>query len=864
VGVFYADLGGNPLPGTSTVVCELTLRVRPNAAPGRARVIGVSPVCANVAAAPTSCIVLDGWVDVQGAPLIQSAGQWFEHDTLELDVLLYEGLAAPASGEAESAASLRSALGQRGLLLRNPPGHVRRAMGRPISPAEAAHYAAHPHLAGARLHRMLNLAYPDTAARDRALDELRASPAVEWVEPRFVPAMTLPPPRADQLAPAQQQDPGSKSAQGTLHQDHLAMLKVPQTWAIAGGWGLVAVVDTGIAVEHPELKSFTGPRSVGGSWIPGGNYLPYFSQNVAGRGQPVDNVDELLPTQLGQPGTVHPNCDPDGDGWAAPTAAGHGTHVSGLVGANSLDEVGVSGVCRGCGLAAVKATYMGCDGNNLLYMGFDFANGLASVRQSGVQVINLSGGSTATCSENSTHSLCVQTKAAHEVDIFVVAAAGNHRTTVQAPANSASALAAGGISLSGAIWDRSPGGNQNCPYYPINPGSQLECGGNYTTEPAPGSYSFGKQELVALASNVVSTVYPGHDWNALLGCGDSVGAGFGTDGFGECTGTSMSAPQIAGLVGLLRSVHPLLRVGAIDPLAPQNAWGLRKVLAETASLGQWDPKLGWGQIDAPAALARLLGAKDGERVRNRAIPLFSLLLSSSGDQVAVATPQLAMSLGPLGYIGDGEAIPGYPAFPAGGHGVPRARAFVLSTEYPPQSHLPWPQPLHLMVKPGEATRDHVLVVTPAQIQAASSAGYRYGGRQGYLYPDCTGQPGCAAPPGTELLHLRCRSSGGRCAVFPQRDSAQFTGLGYTQNFPGLSHSRLGYAYARGDADSDGLPDAAEYVLGTDPTLPDTDGDGVGDGVEYPFGELPVSDPCNGPLRHRCSLREGIFLNGFEE
>jgi hypothetical protein len=80
----------------------------------------------------------------------------------------------------------------------------------------------------------------------------------------------------------------------------------------------------------------------------------------------------------------------------------------------------------------------------------------------------------------------------------------------------------------------------------------------------------------------------------------------------------------------------------------------------------------------------------------------------------------------------------------------------------------------------------------------------------------------------------------------------------------LNHSRLGYAYARGDADSDGLPDAAEYALGTDPTLPDTDGDGVGDGVEYPFSELPVSDPCNGPLRHRCSLREGIFLNGFEE
>jgi len=75
---------------------------------------------------------------------------------------------------------------------------------------------------------------------------------------------------------------------------------------------------------------------------------------------------------------------------------------------------------------------------------------------------------------------------------------------------------------------------------------------------------------------------------------------------------------------------------------------------------------------------------------------------------------------------------------------------------------------------------------------------------------------------------------------------------------------LGYAYWRGDADFDGLPDAAEYVLGTDPSLPDTDGDGVNDGIEYPFADLPASDPCDGPLRHRCALKESIFRHGFEE
>jgi len=39
------------------------------------------------------------------------------------------------------------------------------------------------------------------------------------------------------------------------------------------------------------------------------------------------------------------------------------------------------------------------------------------------------------------------------------------------------------------------------------------------------------------------------------------------------------------------------------------------------------------------------------------------------------------------------------------------------------------------------------------------------------------------------------------------------------------------AFAEDDTDGDGLTDAEEYAIGTDPTNPDSDGDGAGDWYE---------------------------------
>lgn len=330
----------------------------------------------------------------------------------------------------------------------------------------------------------------------------------------------------------------------------------------------------------------------------------------------------------------------------------------------------------------------------------------------------------------------------------------------------------------------------------------------------------------------------------------------------------MSAPQVSGVVGLVRSINPLVRVGSAKPTPPLVVGGIRKLLADTASRAQagqgWDYKMGFGVPNADLAARRMLGVKRSERVRNRAIPLFSLRNATTGDYASVATPQMAMSLNAQGYAGNGADVTSYPAFPNPAKGMPKARAYVLSTKHRTNAEYPLLTPLSLMVKEvSGSARDYVLVSSATLVQQAADLGYHYAGRQGYVYQDCAGVVGCVPPPGTVVLHLKCKASGG-CAVFPETDRTAFEGYGYTTLFSGMTSSSLGYAYSRGDSDSDGLPNAAEWVLGTSRTIVDTDGDGLTDAQEYPFADIPVSDPCDGPTESLCSRSTFIFDDGFEE
>jgi hypothetical protein len=71
-----------------------------------------------------------------------------------------------------------------------------------------------------------------------------------------------------------------------------------------------------------------------------------------------------------------------------------------------------------------------------------------------------------------------------------------------------------------------------------------------------------------------------------------------------------------------------------------------------------------------------------------------------------------------------------------------------------------------------------------------------------------------------------------------------------------------------DSDGDGLPDAQEEEIGTDPAVVDSDQDGLGDGVEVRMGLKPQGgDPANFDIVTGCNAKEdtdGDRLNDCEE
>jgi hypothetical protein len=325
--------------------------------------------------------------------------------------------------------------------------------------------------------------------------------------------------------------------------------------------------------------------------------------------------------------------------------------------------------------------------------------------------------------------------------------------------------------------------------------------------------------------------------------------------------------------------------------------GLRAVLAQTASqaaIGQgWSPRNGYGIPDVAAAARRLLGKVAGGGVRNRATPLFRLYGAYAKDFAETTSPQYALSLmiaqvhqyvQPTAGLGMGTVIPGY-AFPYEADdpnnpndtfestppAAPRAAIYVLTTDVKPRGEWPALVPLHLMEKPKASGRDHLLVTTTADIEAAHAGGYNLRNIQGYVYRTCVPEPACV-PPGAEALYRECNTSNIDCATFLESERAAFEANGYMTAYPAGSFTKLGYAYPATDADppqgvgqppGDGLPDAVEYVIGTNPAMQDSDLDGVSDAAEFPLAGVPVSDPCAGGVGAILCPGDSIFRDGYD-
>lgn len=163
---------------------------------------------------------------------------------------------------------------------------------------------------------------------EQLVKELKANPNVEYVEPNIeVKGSSIP---NDQYFPFQY---------------GLQLIKAPEAWKISKGDDvIVAVLDTGVEMDHPDLKD---------------NLLPGY-----------DFVD----------GDLDPNEEPG-------PSQGHGTHVAGIIAAVTNNGIGVAGVAPNAKILPLRVLDPTEKGKN-----YHIAAAIVMAVNRGAKVINMSFG----------------------------------------------------------------------------------------------------------------------------------------------------------------------------------------------------------------------------------------------------------------------------------------------------------------------------------------------------------------------------------------------------------------------------------------------------------------------------------------
>lgn len=191
-------------------------------------------------------------------------------------------------------------------------------------------------------------------AEARRIAILKNSPLVEYAEPDFRVSVALAP-----------NDPSYGTQQWNLPQ-----IQAPQAWDISTGSSVViAVVDTGVSLTHPDLSS---------KLVSGATFVE---------------------------GTTSADDD-----------YGHGTHVAGIAAAATNNATGMAGVSWGARIMPVKVLDASGWGNTS-----DIASGIIYAVDHGAKVVNLSlGGSSAS------QTMLGAVNYALGKNVVVVAAMGNY------------------------------------------------------------------------------------------------------------------------------------------------------------------------------------------------------------------------------------------------------------------------------------------------------------------------------------------------------------------------------------------------------------------------------------------------------
>ena len=297
---------------------------------------------------------------------------------------------------------------------------------------------------------------------------------------------------------------------------YLFSIQAPKAWDLSVGNNnvVIAIIDSGVDIDHPDLKF--------NLWHNGGE--------IAGNNIDDDNNGYIDDYRGWDFITNSPDPRPKFDGDYSFLGINHGTLVAGVAAAQGNNSLGIAGVAWHAKIMPLRVLSGDGTGNTL-----DVARAIDYARENGADIINLSftGHGKSTTLENAIYR-------ANQAGILVVAAAGNEVDQ---------GVDTGKIAQYPVCHDGGYGNNWVIGVASTDKSDRLASFSNY-----------GKCiDIIAPGTGIYSTLYK--DKNNIQ---------FHRQYGGYWSGTSVSAPQVAGVAALVKSLKPKLTLSEIKDLILNN------------------------------------------------------------------------------------------------------------------------------------------------------------------------------------------------------------------------------------------------------------------------------------------------------